>query len=278
MDSYNNHRTGHQNLHTHTNYCDGRLPPEEMVKAAIQNGCDSLGFSEHSYVPHDPRFSTPPEVEAEYVREINGLKVKYEGIIEIFLGIEFDYFTAIPLEGLDFRIGSAHYVQAGGTLYSVDASPQDQKSLVDEHFGGSFFAMAEVYFETIAGIMGKTDADIIGHFDLAAKYNMGGSLFDEKHPRYVGAALGAMDEILKGCAIFEINTKMMYQYNKQEPYPSVFLLKELQKRGGEVVLSSDSHDAGSMCYKFDDMRELLKTIGFRYLKRLTKDGFIDVKL
>jgi len=249
-----------------------------MVKAALLAGCDSLGFSEHSYVPHDPYFSMTPEDGAEYVREINGLKAKYGGIIEIFLGIEFDYFTADPLEGLDYTIGSAHYVQIGETLHTIDASPRLQKALVDEQFGGSFFAMAEAYFETIAGIMGKTDADIIGHFDLVAKYNMGGSLFDEMHPRYVGAALGAMDEILKGCTIFEINTKMMYQYNKQEPYPSVFLLKELQKRGGGVVLSSDSHDAESLCYKFDDMRELLKTCGFRYLKRLTKDGFIDVKL
>jgi len=267
-----------QNLHTHTNYCDGTLPPEEMIKAALSAGCDSLGFSDHSYVPHDPRFSTPPDIAAEYIREVNALKARYEGIIEIFLGIEHDVFTAIPLDGLDYRIGSAHYVLKGGQLHTVDASPSHQRSVVDEQFGGDFIAMASAYFETIAGIMEKTDADIIGHFDLAAKYNFDGRLFDEMHPRYVSAATDAMEELLKGCRIFEVNTKMMYQYKKKEPYPSAFLLRELCKRGGEVILASDSHDAQSMCYNFAEMQELVKSCGFKYVKRLTKNGFIDVKL
>jgi len=269
---------GYQNLHTHTNYCDGRLPPEEMIKAALRAGCDSLGFSEHSYVPFDPDYSMPPETAEEYVREINELRFKYEGIIEIFLGVEHDYFTAITLEGLDYRIGTTHYVETGGEILTIDASPPHQQSVVDEYFGGDFIAMTAAYFETLAGITGKADVDIIGHFDLAAKYNFNGRLFDEMHPRYIGAALGAMDEILKGCKLFEVNTKMMFQFNKPEPYPSLILLKELNKRGGEVILASDSHEAESLCYNFAEMQELLKTCGFKYIKRLTKNGFIDVKI
>jgi len=71
---------------------------------------------------------------------------------------------------------------------------------------------------------------------------------------------------------------MMYRFNKREPYPSVFLLKELQKRGGEVILSSDSHDAQSLCHKFGAMQQLVQACGFKYIKRLTSDGFIDVYL
>jgi len=269
---------GFQNLHTHTTYVDGTLPPEAMVKAAIKKGCGSLGFSEHSYVPFDKRYSMHPDAAINYVHEINAIKHKYEGTIEVFLGIEQDYYTAVPVDGLDYRIGAAHYVQAGDGHITVDAGAEHQKQMADKYFGGDYYAMAEAYFGTIAGIMRKMNADIIGHFDLIAKYNFNGNLFDDMHPRYVSAAIGAMDEILKDCKLFEVNTGMMYRYDKHEPYPSVFLLKELQKRGGEVILSSDSHNAESICYNFVKMQQLLKACGFKYIKRLTNNGFTDVSL
>ena len=269
---------GFQNLHTHTTYVDGTLPPEEMVKAALKKGCGSLGFSEHSYVTSDKRYSMHPEAALEYVREINGLKRKYEGIIEIFLGIEHDYYTSVPVEGLDYCIGAAHYVCLGDEFITVDAGAEHQKMMSDEYFGGDYYAMAEAYFQTIAGINGVRKVDIIAHFDLIAKYNFEGNLFDETHPRYKEAAIGAMEEILKNCKLFEVNTGMMYRYDKKEPYPSVFLLKELQKRGGEVILSSDSHDAQSICYGFNEMRDMLISCGYKYIKRLTKSGFVNAVL
>jgi len=267
-----------QNLHTHTTYVDGALSAEEMIVAAIERGCDSIGFSEHSHVPFDRKFSMPPDKAREYVREICSLKKKYEGTIEVFLGVEHDYFTDEPVGGLDFSIGVSHYVRAGDEFVTVDAGAKHQAIMVDTYFAGDYYSMAAAYFEIIADIMNKRRVDMIGHFDLVAKYNFGGSLFDETHPRYVKAALGAMDEVLKDCKLFEVNTGMMFRFDKPEPYPSVFLLKELCKRGGEVILSSDSHNAQSLCYKFDEMKELLRTCGFKYLKRLTKEGFIDVDL
>jgi len=267
-----------QNLHTHTTYVDGTLPPEAMIQAALKKKCGSLGFSEHSYVPFDIRYSMHPDAAVEYVSELNSLKRKYEGTIEIFIGLEQDYYTGVPVDGLDYRIGAAHYVNVGDDHITVDAGEYHQKQMADKYFGGDYYAMAEAYFATVAGIPQKMDADIIGHFDLIAKYNFGGNLFDETHPRYKAAAISAMDEILKDCKLFEVNTGMMYRYDKQEPYPSAFLLKELQERGGEVILSSDSHNAESICYKFGEMQQLLKTCGFKYIKRLTNDGFTDVSL
>lgn len=295
-----------QNLHTHTTYCDGSLPAEEMIDAALDKGCDSLGFSEHSYVAFDRKYSMSRAVAGEYIREINALRDKYEGVIEIFLGIERDYFTQPPLydapaadaslpgesggqvrsgspdqergDVFDYIIGSVHHVKMGDRFVTVDAGAKNQKQMALEHFGGDYYAMAEAYFETIADVVTKTGADIIGHFDLVAKYNFGGSLFDETHPRYVAAALGAMDEILKNHKLFEVNTGAMYRFGKPEPYPCTLLLKELCARGGEVILSSDSHDAASICYKFGEMKELLAACGYRYIKRLTKNGFVDEKI
>ena len=270
--------SGYQNLHTHTTFCDGALSPEEMALAAIGKGCDSIGFSEHSYVPHDQSFSLDPEASIEYVRQVNELKHRYEGIIEVFLGMEHDFYTSVAVEGLDYCLGAAHYVKKDSGFITVDYGLTRQKQVVDRYFNGDYYSLAEAYFKTIAGIAKVRKIDIIAHFDLVTKNNDNGSLFDESHPRYREAAIGAMEEILKDCNLFEVNTGTMYRINKQEQYPSAFLLKELLDRGGEVILSSDSHNVESICYKFDEMKELLKSIGFSHIKRLTKSGFVNDKL
>ena len=278
IEGFQNLPGGFQNLHSHTTYCDGALSAEKMVEAAIQKGCGSIGFSEHSYVSFEKKYSMSLDDTQKYKKEINTLKKKYKGTIEIFLGVEQDYFSEGPAEGFDFIIGTSHYISLGGQYETVDAGSKNQKSIAEQHFGGDFIRMAEAYFETVAGITGKMNADIIGHFDLITKYNFAGSLFDETHPRYVTAAMDAMLEILKKCRLFEVNTGAMYRLGKPEPYPSEFLLRELCKRGGEVILSSDSHDAQSLGHNFGDMRRLLNKCGFKCIKRLTENGFIDEKL
>ena len=270
--------TGYQNLHTHTTYCDGVASAEEMIKAAIQRNGASIGFSEHSCVSFDEEYSMRLEDTPLYINEVNALKQKYEGKIEIFLGVEMDYFTDKAPEGLDYIIGAVHHVEKDGKYVTVDGPAKHLHNMASEHFKGDYYAMAEQYFATIADVIPKTGANIIGHFDLIAKNNIDNSMFDEMHPRYIKAALDAMEQILEGCKIFEVNTGAMYRMGKAESYPSQYLLKELQKRGGEVILSSDSHNEESLYYKFDEMQELIKSTGFKYIKRLTKDGFINEKL
>ena len=273
-----------QNLHTHTTYVDGTLTPEEMIEYAIKTGIDSLGFSEHSYVTFDENYAMSPDETHRYINELRNLKDIYQSVIEIFIGLEVDYYTVWkPKTGLDYIIGTSHYIEAidsnGKALYpSIDSGAVRQKEIVDLYFNGDFYSMAEKYFSTITNIVQITGADIIGHFDLVTKYNFNNSLFDENHPRYIKAALDAMEAILEHCNIFEVNTGAMFRFQKPEPYPSEFLLKELFKRGGEVILGSDSHNGQSLCYKFDEMTDLLKYCGFKYQKRLTDKGFIDIAL
>jgi len=267
-----------QNLHAHTVYCDGSLTAEEMVAAAIQKGCGSFGFSGHSYAPFDEKHCMSPENTLRYISDIGLLKEKYADRIELFLGIEQEYYSDEIPGGVDFIIGAVHYIKNGGAMVCIDGGEEGQKQECDTNYGGDYYAMAEGYFATVADVAVKTNADIIAHFDLVAKYNMSGSLFDESHPRYVNAAMDAMDEILKSCRLFEVNTGAMFRFGKPEPYPSVFLLKELFRRGGEVIITSDSHVAESICYKFGEMRDLLKSCGFKHAKQLTQNGFVDVML
>lgn len=269
-----NNMTGFQNIHSHTVYCDGKNTAEEMALSAIEKGCGSFGFSGHSHAAFDAKHSMSEDDTKKYISEVTQLKEKYAGQIELFLGIEQEYYAAPIADGFDFMIGAVHYIKKDGQLVCVDNGPNRQQAAVDHHFGGDFYAMAELYFETVSNAVTETKADVVAHFDLISKYNFDGNLFDEAHPRYVAAAISAMDEILKSCRLFEINTGAMYRFGKPEPYPSVFLLKELRRRGGEVIISSDSHNVESICFRYGDMLELAGHCGFKRVTRLTKDGFI----
>jgi len=267
-------------FHSHTTYCDGSLSAEDMVKAAIARGLRAFGFSEHSYDgDFDPiGCGISAEDLPGYIKEIRELQAKYADEIEVYLGLEQDVFSPPPPEGLDYIIGSVHYVKVGDQFPSVDNGAVMQAQMVEIYFGGDYYAMCEAYFKTVAEAAAKLKPDIIGHFDLVTKYNKNGERFDESDKRYLTAAITAMDEALKHVNLFEVNTGGMYRAGKLEPYPSLALLKELKKRGGEVILSGDSHDGAGICHKFDDMRLLLRNIGFKYVKTLTKDGFTDTVL
>ena len=262
------------NFHTHSTYCDGSESLESMVTAAIGKGLTALGFSEHCHAYY-AEYNPSREEILEYMREVLELREKYADKIEIFLGIEHEVDADWLPDGFEYIIGAAHDIKIGDEFVSVDYGAEGQRRAAEQYFGGDYYAMAEAYFETTARIK---NADIIAHFDLITKYNLNGGLFDESHPKYVAAAISAMDEILKTQNLFEVNTGAMYRVGKTEPYPSAFLLKELYNRGGEVILSSDSHDGASLCYKFDEMKELLRHIGFRHLKTFTKNGFVNIDL
>ena len=57
-----------QNLHTHTTFCDGKNPAEDVVKKAIEKGFDSIGFSAHAPMSYSEYFNKANM--QEYIDEI----------------------------------------------------------------------------------------------------------------------------------------------------------------------------------------------------------------
>ncbi|MDR1299112.1 MAG: histidinol-phosphatase HisJ family protein [Oscillospiraceae bacterium] len=271
------------NLHAHTSYADGANTCEEMVRAAIDAGFESFGISEHSHVSPEVETETDltnltPESAPRFLEEMRGLKAKYAGAITLFAGVEQDACGDMATDAFDYVIGSTHFVHKDGEHRFVDDGPDGQRVTVDRLFGGDFYAFAESYFAAEARVARLTGCGIIGHFDLINKNNEGGCQFDTSNIRYRDAAIAAMEEILKTCRLFEVNTGAMYRAGRTEPYPQPWLLRELLARGGEVTLSSDSHAVESVAYRFPEMAQLLRGAGFRYRKILTGRGFEDVPI
>lgn len=251
---------GNVNLHTHTHYCDGKDAPEDMVLRAIDLGFCALGFSGHGYSVNDTDFCMSRENSEKYRQEILRLKEVYKNQIDIYLGIERDYFGEKEDFPYDYVIGSLHYAKApGGTLLSVDDSAQVMEEGVKTFFGGDYRAYVESYYETLGDVVEKTGADIVGHFDLVVKFNRGNRYFDEEATWYKKAALRALARVAVHKPIIEINTGAMARGYRDEPYPAPFLLAEIQRLGCPVILSSDCHDRQQLNYGFDDvLRKLTK--------------------
>jgi histidinol-phosphatase (PHP family) len=266
------------NFHAHSTFCDGAESPEDMVKAAIKKGCSAFGISGHAVMGFDTCWTMTKWGECDFIAEMDRLKKAYCGQLELFTGVEQDYYSPPPAGRYDYVIGSVHYIKKDGEYLSVDESEEEQTDTVKRCYSDDFYTYTRDYYRTIADIVSKTEPDFIGHFDLVTKFNEGGKLFDESDRRYQDAALEALTAITEKHKLFEINTGAIYRVGRTAPYPAAFLLKELFKRGGEIILSSDSHDGVSIGYKFDEAAELAKTCGFRYAKTLTQSGFIAYKL
>ena len=108
-----------KDLHTHTTFSDGKNTPEEMVQAAIRAGLTEYGISDHGYTPFDESYCMPQSRYGEYLAVLAGLREKYKGQISLRLGMEQDIYSVPAPQGLDYVIGSVHYLLTAGILIGI---------------------------------------------------------------------------------------------------------------------------------------------------------------
>lgn len=110
------------NFHTHTMRCKHATGEDrEYVEAAIKAGFDVLGFSDHApYIFEDgfvSRMRMDMEQLGEYVDSIHALKKEYAGDIEIYCGLEMEYFpkrfaktiAEIQKHSVEYLLLAQHY-------------------------------------------------------------------------------------------------------------------------------------------------------------------------
>ena len=261
-----------QNLHTHTVYDDGKNTPPEMAQAALDAGLASLGFSGHSILPFDNDWAMTALSQAQFMAEVSRTRYAFSGRLSVFCGLEWDLLSAPP-EGFDYIIGSIHHLPVNGGIVSVDESRGTTEHALTGHFGGDADAYARAYYAQYEALAGVDAVDIVGHFDLLTKFNEPEPLFDENSPKFLDAAISAMETLLKKDKIFEVNTGAMQRGYRTAPYPSVRLLRELKARNARILVSSDAHSADGVAFAFAETEEMLRSMGFRELWTLTEQGF-----
>lgn len=258
------------NLHTHTIYCDGKDCPEEIVKTAIKKGFSYIGFSGHSPMGFETDYAMDDAREERYFDEITAIRDKYRGKIKILCGIEKDFFSPLDTKKYDYTIASVHYVRAGDKYFDVDLSAQAQKETIEKYFGGDPYSYAEQYYSFVSQLSG----DVVGHFDLLTKFDENNTVFTPVEERYKKAVLSALEALLEKNSVFEVNTGAMARGYKNMPYPDIWILEEIKKRDGRVLLTSDCHDVQNLDYGYDMAEKLLHKIGFKDIYNI---DFTDIE-
>lgn len=267
-------------VHTHTNYCDGKNTPEEMVQAAIQFQLKTLGFSGHIYTPADTSYCMTPEKTTLYKNEIATLKAKYQDHLDILCGIEYDPLAPwAETKGYDYTIGSVHaiYGKEDGKLYPVDCSTNILKDCIRYGFGEDSFAMIQEYYTQVLQVA-KNHPTFLGHFDLIVKTNTNGILFDENNKKYLDFATEILDACIELDTCFEMNTGAIWRGWRKDPYPDYRLLKHMAQKKARITITADSHQKESLLHNYEICAELAQQAGFEEVFVLTKSGFVPCPL
>ena len=260
----------YSDLHVHTTFSDGIHTPEEIVQEAIRRNFLSIGISDHSYTAFDLRYCIREERLPDYHAEIRRLKEKYDGQIEIYTGLEYDGYTELKDRHLyDYLIGDCHYVKTFDGYHSVDHAKDEQWAAIEAYFGSDPLAYSRAYFDTYVERTRLHKPDILGHFDLSAKFGF----VDETDPAYRHAATEAMLACLEVTPIVEMNTGAISRKVRAVPYPADFLLPEILAHGGKIVITSDAHRFENLSYYFDESVELLRSAGFKSVVMLHHGQF-----
>ena len=98
------------------------------------------------------------------------------------------------------------------------------------------------------------------------KFNNRLNLIDEDNYRYVNPALEALDYLLSEGAAFEVNTRMI---RDGRIYPAKRFLKRIRETNGEILISSDAHNAVDLNSGFNEAVELVKGCGFDHINYLS---------
>ena len=264
------------NLHTHTQFCDGKCTMEQMTQNAIAKGFETLGFSPHSFTSFDQSYCIKDY--NAFKREFLRLKQKYKNEINLMLGIEADAFGIIPDDKLDYTIGSVHYLAVNGqymsvfdvnknNVFALDESKETFLQLLEQGFNNDILAVAQSYYDTVVDMVQKTKPTIIGHFDLVSLYGDFGNV----QKQYEQIAKDAIKR-LQGCGcLVEINANRKFK-GKGGLYPADFLITEFLACGFDFVLSSDAHVTDSLGFDFDNTVAHLKTLGVNRLVSFDKTG------
>ena len=114
-----------------------------------------------------------------------------------------DFFLAAPRTAEDIR-------------FSVDDTEEILERYCRDYFGGDYYALAKCYYDTEASVIDRTHPDLIGHFDLVARFNDSMHFIDEEDERYLKCALETLEYLSKAGVPFEINCGAVNRGRKKE--------------------------------------------------------------
>ena len=272
------------NLHTHSNFSDGKASAEEVVTEAIKQGLKVLGFSDHSPVPFENNFAIKSDEIGNYISTIKSLKEKYKNEIDIICSMEMDFIPGIVKDfkktkielGLDYLIGSVHLVgNDTEKLWFIDGSKvETYDEGLNNYFNGDIKKGVKAFFYQYNEMIETEEFDIVGHFDKIKMHNRD-RYFHEEDKWYRDLLMETLTLIKEKSLIVEVNTRGIYKKRSSDFYPSTWVFPIMKEMNIPVVISSDAHKPEELTLCFDEAEKALKAAGYKETMCFQNGGFIS---
>lgn len=226
------------NYHTHTTRCGHASgSDEEYVLAAISQGFDELGFSDHVPWPYKSGFTHPGvrmtvgELDG-YVGDIRALKEKYADRISLRVGFECEYFP-------DYISWLAEMKEEKQLDYLILGNHYDGSDETGIYFGAARIPAQIVRYveSTIRGIESGMFA-YLAHPDV----------FMRGYRRFDATCAAAARDLARACRAhglpmeYNLHDRFRFAGYNDDGYPHPKFFEIVYEEGADVIIGVDAHE------------------------------------
>ena len=184
----------------------------------------------------------------KYIEEITSLNKKYSN--KFFSGIEIGYTPNSEKRIEDFLKDKNFNLK----LLSIHQNGLYDYMCVNKKLI-SLEALIQEYFEQmIQALESSIEFNVLAHFEYGIRIvDISVTDFDSLASKFLNKII---ELVIKKEIAFEVNTKSMYKYKKENLYS--YMIEKYLKKGGKLfTLGSDAHNIKDYAYKFDEARKFL---------------------
>ena len=253
--------------HMHSINSDGRKSVDEMCEQAIMQNLKGIAFTDHADMNFYEERDTYNRIR-QSIQDVHKAREKYAGQLEVYCGVELGEYLMAPKHAMDILqltdydviLCSEHFLP--NTKWD---KPYNRINFSEEGTDEELFEYLDMYFNLISETLDSYDFDVLAHLTCPVRYMTG--LHERKTD--VMSFKNQIRKILKkiidkGIAL-ELNTGGMNQRFHYCNVQNEDIFKMYKELGGELItLGSDAHDTTTIAVAFDQMKKLLKSLGFEH--------------
>lgn len=252
--------------HVHTDFSgDCSIPMESVIQAGVNKGLKEICFTDHLDIDSTDGSGDFVFSHEDYSEVINRFRDKYNGQIEIKMGVEI---------GLQPHVLNSSREFVRGNDFDFALASMHCCERLDFYLGDFFnqYTTEEAichYYNELDSMLDKfKDYSVLGHLDIYKRYNPASMKIPFK--KYNKLVERVLKKVIKEEKGIEINTSGL-RGPIMESLPGWEIVELYRALGGEILtLGSDSHGGETLCANFEEVLRGLKVRGFNNIYRFEK--------